>query len=235
MGSPPLVIGGALVVCVSIAAVRDRVARCGPLVGFRLLGGIGEAAFFVGAATMITDLAPIERRGEAISYWSDRGVQRARLRSRDRRGGATAPGASTRCGSSARSAPGAAAVARAVHTRDPARRGAAGGPAPAAPRRDRPRHHDVPRSDRPRRLHRVPQALRRDGGHPRRRRVLPALRLPRARDPHLRRTAARSARAAAGRTLALGGAAARDDRDRGVADGGGADRRAPRSSPSGWR
>jgi predicted MFS family arabinose efflux permease len=32
--------------------------------------GLGEAAFFVGAATMITDLAPVERRGEAISYWS---------------------------------------------------------------------------------------------------------------------------------------------------------------------
>ncbi len=36
----------------------------------RLLGGIGEAAFFVGAASMITDLAPESRRGEAISYWS---------------------------------------------------------------------------------------------------------------------------------------------------------------------
>ena len=32
--------------------------------------GIGEAAFFVGAASMITDLAPEDRRGEAISYWS---------------------------------------------------------------------------------------------------------------------------------------------------------------------
>jgi predicted MFS family arabinose efflux permease len=32
--------------------------------------GSGEAAFFVGAATMITDLAPPERRGEALSYWS---------------------------------------------------------------------------------------------------------------------------------------------------------------------
>ena len=35
-----------------------------------MLTGLGEAAFFVGAATMITDLAPVERRGEAISYWS---------------------------------------------------------------------------------------------------------------------------------------------------------------------
>jgi len=42
----------------------------GFLIGARLLAGVGEAAFFVGAATMITDLAPAERRGEAISYWS---------------------------------------------------------------------------------------------------------------------------------------------------------------------
>ena len=32
--------------------------------------GFGEAGFFVGAATMITDLSPVERRGEAVSYWS---------------------------------------------------------------------------------------------------------------------------------------------------------------------
>jgi MFS family permease len=41
-----------------------------PLVVVRLLAGIGEAAFFVGAASMVTDLAPEARRGEAISYWS---------------------------------------------------------------------------------------------------------------------------------------------------------------------
>jgi predicted MFS family arabinose efflux permease len=40
------------------------------LVFARFITGIGEAAFFVGAATMITDLAPVERRGEAVSYWS---------------------------------------------------------------------------------------------------------------------------------------------------------------------
>lgn len=40
------------------------------LVAARILGGLGEAAFFVGAGTMVTDLAPEERRGEAISYWS---------------------------------------------------------------------------------------------------------------------------------------------------------------------
>ena len=64
-----LVIGGALTVSVSIAAygVIDSLAW---LVLVRFVTGIGEAAFFVGAATMITDLAPVERRGEAVSYWS---------------------------------------------------------------------------------------------------------------------------------------------------------------------
>ena len=68
-GRRPLVIGGAAIVCVSMLLYVTASGMV-PLVGFRLLGGIGEAAFFVGAATMITDLAPIERRGEAISYWS---------------------------------------------------------------------------------------------------------------------------------------------------------------------
>jgi MFS family permease len=68
-GRRPLVIGGAAVVSVSM--VLYVTATSLPLlIGYRFLGGIGEAAFFVGAATMITDLAPEERRGEAISYWS---------------------------------------------------------------------------------------------------------------------------------------------------------------------
>lgn len=68
-GRRPLIIGGAAIV--SVSTVLYVTASSLPLlVGYRLFGGIGEAAFFVGAATMITDLAPIERRGEAISYWS---------------------------------------------------------------------------------------------------------------------------------------------------------------------
>jgi MFS family permease len=64
-----LVIGGALTVSISIVGygVIDSLAW---LVFARFVTGIGEAAFFVGAATMITDLAPVERRGEAVSYWS---------------------------------------------------------------------------------------------------------------------------------------------------------------------
>ena len=64
-----LVIGGALTVSISIACY-GLVDSLVWLVFARFVTGIGEAAFFVGAATMITDLAPVERRGEAVSYWS---------------------------------------------------------------------------------------------------------------------------------------------------------------------
>jgi MFS family permease len=40
------------------------------LVALRVLQGLGEANFYVGAATIINDLAPAERRGEALSYFS---------------------------------------------------------------------------------------------------------------------------------------------------------------------
>ena len=40
------------------------------LVLMRLLTGAGEAFFFVGAASAINDLAPEERRGEAVSFFS---------------------------------------------------------------------------------------------------------------------------------------------------------------------
>lgn len=40
------------------------------LLAFRFLSGVGEAFFYVGAASVINDLAPEERRGEALSYFS---------------------------------------------------------------------------------------------------------------------------------------------------------------------
>lgn len=40
------------------------------LVAARLITGIGEALFFVGATAAINDLAPDDRRGEAISFFS---------------------------------------------------------------------------------------------------------------------------------------------------------------------
>lgn len=68
-GRKVLVIAGATTVGVSMLGYA-LASSLGLLVAARLLTGLGEAAFFVGAATMITDLAPVERRGEAISYWS---------------------------------------------------------------------------------------------------------------------------------------------------------------------
>jgi MFS family permease len=64
-----LIIGGALIVAGS-TALYGVVHALPYLVAIRVVTGVGEAAFFVGAATMITDLAPEHRRGEAISYWS---------------------------------------------------------------------------------------------------------------------------------------------------------------------
>lgn len=68
-GRRVLVITGAFVVAAS-AALYPLASNLGFLVVARVLGGLGEAAFFVGAGTMIADLAPVARRGEAISYWS---------------------------------------------------------------------------------------------------------------------------------------------------------------------
>ena len=68
-GRRVLVIVGAFVVATS-SALYPLAGDLVSLVAARVLGGLGEAAFFVGAGTMIADLAPVERRGEAISYWS---------------------------------------------------------------------------------------------------------------------------------------------------------------------
>lgn len=40
------------------------------LVPARLLTGVGQALYFTGAATMVTELAPDSRRGEAVSFFS---------------------------------------------------------------------------------------------------------------------------------------------------------------------
>jgi MFS family permease len=65
---PPMVIGAAIF-SVSAAGylVSDSVLM---LVAMRLLTGVGEAFFFTGAASAIADLAPEDRRGEAISFFS---------------------------------------------------------------------------------------------------------------------------------------------------------------------
>ena len=64
-----LVISGSLIVAGSVAAytLAEGLAL---LVALRLVTGVGEAFIFVGAATIVTDLAPEGRRGEAISIYS---------------------------------------------------------------------------------------------------------------------------------------------------------------------
>ena len=64
-----LIIGGGALVAISIAgyAIADTLL---PLILLRLVTGLGEAAFYVGAASAINDLAPDERRGEALSFFS---------------------------------------------------------------------------------------------------------------------------------------------------------------------
>ena len=68
-GRRVLMIGGASVVAVSIA-MYPLPSSLVPLLLLRLITGAGEAAFYVGAASAINDLAPDERRGEALSYFS---------------------------------------------------------------------------------------------------------------------------------------------------------------------
>jgi MFS family permease len=69
VGRRILIISGALLVGIS-TALYGLIHAVWWLVAMRIVTGFGEAGFFVGAATMITDLAPAERRGEAVSYWS---------------------------------------------------------------------------------------------------------------------------------------------------------------------
>jgi MFS family permease len=68
-GRRVLVVSGPLVVAVSVAAYT-LTSTLWALTGLRLVTGIGEALIFVGAATVINDLAPDERRGEAVSLYS---------------------------------------------------------------------------------------------------------------------------------------------------------------------
>lgn len=68
-GRRVLVVSGGLTVGASIAAY-SLASSVVVLTLLRLVTGAGEAAFFVGAATSIQDLAPPERRGEAASFFS---------------------------------------------------------------------------------------------------------------------------------------------------------------------
>lgn len=68
-GRRVMIVAGGSVVGLSI--IGYVVAQSLPvLILLRLVTGLGEAAFYVGAASVINDIAPDERRGEAISYFS---------------------------------------------------------------------------------------------------------------------------------------------------------------------
>lgn len=68
-GRRPLMLGGAALFALSVLAYGLATTPA-MLFGLRLIGGAGEAAFFVGMATTFADLAPPERRGEAMSLAS---------------------------------------------------------------------------------------------------------------------------------------------------------------------
>ena len=64
-----LLVAGASLAAASVAGLL--VARSLPLlIALRVIGGAGEALFFVGAASAVNDIAPDERRGEAVSFFS---------------------------------------------------------------------------------------------------------------------------------------------------------------------
>jgi MFS family permease len=64
-----VIVGGAAVMAVSVAAF-PLAPNVVALAVLRLVQGAGEAAFYVGVASAVTDLVPAARRGEAISYFS---------------------------------------------------------------------------------------------------------------------------------------------------------------------
>lgn len=68
-GRAILIISGGIAVALSTAAFVT-VDSMAPLMTLRILTGLGEAFFYVGAASAVNDLAPEGRRGEAVSFFS---------------------------------------------------------------------------------------------------------------------------------------------------------------------
>ena len=64
-----IMIGGAAVMATAVAAF-PLASNVAGLAALRFAQGAGEAAFYVGAATAVTDLVPASRRGQAVSYFS---------------------------------------------------------------------------------------------------------------------------------------------------------------------
>ncbi len=68
-GRRVLMVGGALLAAFG-GALSAHIDSLWQLLALRGLMGIGEAALFVGGATLIADLSPRDRRAEAASYFS---------------------------------------------------------------------------------------------------------------------------------------------------------------------
>jgi len=68
-GRRVLMVGGALIAAAG-GALSAHAVSLPQLLALRGLMGIGEAAVFVGAATLIADLSPRDRRAEGASYFS---------------------------------------------------------------------------------------------------------------------------------------------------------------------
>ena len=65
-----MVITGGAVLAAIAGAASGQVDALWQLLALRAVTGVGEAAVFVGAATLIADLSPRERRAEGASYFS---------------------------------------------------------------------------------------------------------------------------------------------------------------------
>ncbi|MFT7327775.1 MAG: MFS family permease, partial [Ilumatobacter sp.] len=68
-GRRSIIIGGALTAATG-GMLMSQVDSLGLLMALRALTGVGEAAVFVGSATLIADLSPRARRAEGASYFS---------------------------------------------------------------------------------------------------------------------------------------------------------------------
>jgi MFS family permease len=68
-GRRTLMIGGSLLAAAAVSCTAF-VSSILVLLPLRAVSGVGEAALFVGAATLIADLSPADRRAEAASYFS---------------------------------------------------------------------------------------------------------------------------------------------------------------------
>ena len=66
-GRRPLLIGGALLCAVALAA-HPLAPNLAVLIGLRLVLGVAEAFFFVAAFAALADIAPAGRAGEALSF-----------------------------------------------------------------------------------------------------------------------------------------------------------------------